>query len=202
MSPTSLLLTVLSLLPAVPAFAQAEAFVGLVPTEFSVGMGGFIDWTPRQQSAGANFGLSRAWVRDQWAEPALELGIGPWSREDRCQSEDLLYADSANCVDGYVMFGPRIRPLRESDRLWRPYVQFLLGAYWAGSGLEEPEFVSSNLAIQAGGGIDLRKPTSIHGARFSADYRRVFAGERGRHQLQLLVAYFVGWRGAQPGGAP
>ena len=39
--------------------------------------------------------------------------------------------------------------------------------------------------------------------RPSSDYRRVFAGKRGRHQMQFVVAYFVGWRGmAQVLAAP
>ena len=56
--------------------------------------------------------------------------------------------------------------------------------------------MDSNLALQAGGGVDLRRPQSIHGLRLSADYRRVFAEEEGRHQVQFVISYFVGWRGA------
>jgi hypothetical protein len=174
------------------AFAQGEAFAALVPTELSAGLGGVIEGNPRQGSAAVNLGPSRVRVRDQWAEPTLEMGVGPWSNEALCQDLDGALAHSDNCVDASVLFGPRFRPLRQSDRRWRPFVHFLLGAYWAGTGLKEPKFVSANIANQTGGGIDLRPPTSIHGVRFSADYRRVFAGERGRHQLQVLVSYFVG----------
>lgn len=192
---------VLFLLPATPAFAQGEAFAALIPTELSVGAGATIEWNPGQGSVPLNFGLSRAWVRDQWIDPALEMGLGPWSNEPPCLDENLAVADAENCIDGYILFGPRFRPLRESDRLWRPFVQFLLGAYWNGAGQRDREFLDSNLAIQAGGGVDLRKPTSIHGLRLSGDYRRVFAEEQGRHQLQFVVSYFVGWRGPAPGSS-
>ena len=99
------------------------------------------------------------------------------------------------------LFGPRSPPIPESDRLWRPFVQFLLGWYWSGTGQRgDREFLDSNIAIQAGGSINIRRSTSIHGLRLSGDYRRVFAEEQGRHQLQFVVSYFLGWRGPEPGG--
>jgi len=193
------LLAVLFLVPAAPLFAQLEGFAAILPTEVSTGLGGVIEWNPGQGSPDFNLGLSRAWVRDQGIEPALEMGLGPWSNEALCQDQDGALAHTDNCLDAYIVFGPRFRPLRKSHRLWRPFVHFLLGAYWTGTGLRESEFLSSNIALQAGGGIDLRRPTSIHGLRLSTDYRRVFAGEQGRHQVQFFVSYFVGWRGAPPG---
>ena len=60
---------VLALMPAAPAFAQAEAFVVLIPTELGVGAGSALEWDPGQASPDVNIGLSRAWVRDQWIEP-------------------------------------------------------------------------------------------------------------------------------------
>jgi hypothetical protein len=179
--------------------AAAQDPTGLIPTEFSVGLGGVVQSNPGNGSADVNLGLSKAYVRDQWIEPALEMGIGPSSNTPPCRDENLPVADAENCADGYILFGPRFRPLPESDRLWRPFVQFLLGGYWSGTGQRgDREFLDSNVAIQAGGGVDLRRPTSIHGFRLSGDYRRVFAEEQGRHQLQFIVSYFLGWRGAEP----
>jgi hypothetical protein len=192
-------LFVLLLVPVATASAQGELAAAIVPTELSAGLGGVIQSNPGNGSGGLNFGLSRAWVRDQWIEPALEMGFGPWSNAPPCRDENLPVADADHCVDGYILFGPRLRPMRESDRLWRPFVQFLLGGYWSGTGQRgDREFLDSNLAIQAGGGVDLRRPASIHGLRLSGDYRRVFAEEQGRHQLQFVVSYFVGWRGPEP----
>ena len=65
------------------------------------------------------------------------------------------------------------------------------------TGLKEPEMLPGNFALQVGGGIDIRRSQSIHGLRVSADYRRVFAGERGRHQFQFVASYFLGWRGQE-----
>jgi hypothetical protein len=196
------LCVLLLLLPVATAFAQGEAFAALIPTEFSAGLGGVIQSNPGNGSVDVNFGLSKAYVRDQWIDPALEMGIGPWSNEPPCRDENLPVADAENCVDGYILFGPRFRPIPESDRLWRPFVQVLLGWYWSGTGQRgDRVFLDSNLAIQAGGGVDLRRPTSNHGLRLSADYRRVFAEEQGRHQLQFVVSYFLGWRGPEPGSS-
>jgi hypothetical protein len=190
--------------PVATAFAQGEAAAAFLPTEFSAGLGGVIQSNPGNGSADVNVGLSKAYVRDQWVDPALEMGLGPWSNALPCRDENLPVADAENCLDAYVLFGPRFRPIPQSDRLWRPFVQFLLGGYWSGTGQRgDHEFLDSNLAIQAGGGVDLRRPTSNHGLRLSADYRRVFAEEQGRHQLQFVVSYFLGWRGPEPeAGSP
>jgi hypothetical protein len=193
----------LLLLPVATASAQGEAFAALIPTEFSAGLGGVIQSNAGNGSVDVNVDLSRAWVRDQWIDPALEMGLGPWSNEPPCRDENLPVADAENCIDGYILFGLRFRPITESDRLWRPFVQFLVGGYWIGAGQRDREFLNSNVAIQAGGGVDLRRPTSIHGLRLSGDYRRVFAEEQGRHQLQFVLSYFLGWRGPEPGaGSP
>ncbi|OFW26035.1 MAG: hypothetical protein A3H97_11430 [Acidobacteria bacterium RIFCSPLOWO2_02_FULL_65_29] len=187
------------LLRSASAQAQVEWLGVVIPTEFSVGLGGVIDQPSRQSSLAVNFGLSRPpslgskFRRDQWVEPAFEGGFGPTSDEAPCQDGGPL-ARPETCFDAYAVIGPRFRPLRESDRLWRPFIHFLVGGYWKGTGLKEPEFLPSDFTLQIGGGVDLRRPASIHGLRLSTDYRRVFA-DRGRQQLQLLVSYFVGWRG-------
>ena len=174
-----------------PALAQYP-----VPTELSVGLGGVIDVDPTQSSGNFNFGLAFVLERDQWIEPAIELGFGSTSDVGRCQDTGQL-ARPDTCADGYVLVGPRFRPLRDSDRLWRPFVHLLMGAYWKGTGLKNPESLPGNFALQTGGGIDIRRPKSIHGLRLAGDYRRVFAGEQGRQQLQFIVSYFVGWRGLE-----
>ena len=140
-----------------------------------------------------NAGLSKVYVRDQWIEPAIEVGIGPTSDVALCREEPRPTPNT--CHDGYALGGLRFRPLRESDRVLRPFVHLLLGAYWKGTGLEDPDLLPGTFAIQTGGGIDIRSPASIHGIRVSGDYRHVFDGERGRHQLQFVIAYFLGWRG-------
>ena len=85
--------------------------------------------------------------------------------------------------------------------MWQVHV--LVEGYWRGTGLKEPATLPAEGAIRIGGGVELRWPRSIHGLRPSSDYRRVFAGKRGRHQMQFVVAYFVGWRGmAQVLAAP
>lgn len=174
-----------------PALAQYP-----VPTELSVGLGGVIDTDPTQTSGIFNVGLAMVLVRDQWVEPAIELGLGPTSDVSRCQDTGRL-APPETCLDAYVLAGPRFRPLRDSDRLWRPFVHLLVGAYWKGTGLKNPDLLPGNFALQSGGGIDIRWPESIHGLRLAGDYRRVFAGEQGRHQLQFVASYFVGWRGRE-----
>jgi hypothetical protein len=192
------LIAVLLALQSVSALAQGEAAAALLPTELSVGVGGGGEWSPGRSLFALNVGLSKVWVRDQWIEPAVELGLGPTSDEAPCQDAASPLGLPETCTDYYLLTGPRFRPRRESDRRWRPFAHFLLGGYWNGSGLKEPETMDVNLALQAGGGIDLRSPRSIHGLRLAGDYRRVFAGDRGRHQTQFVVSYFVGWRGATP----
>lgn len=198
------LIAALSFLLQTPsALAQVEFLAPVIPTELSVGFGGVTDFRPAHGALAFNLGLARppslglGARRDQWVEPAFEIGFGPTSDEGPCRDEGPL-ALPETCADAYVLVGPRFRPLRASDRVWRPFVQVLVGGYWRGTGLKEPETLPGEFALQTGGGVDLRRPTSIHGLRLSGDYRRVFAGERGRHQLQLVVAYFVGWRGKRP----
>ena len=184
-------ITALSLfLPSTPALAQYP-----IPTELSAGVGAVVDRNPSQSSGNFNLGLAFVYVRNQWIEPVFEMGFGPTSDAIPCQDQGSPFARPETCVDGYFLGGVRFRPLRESDRLHRPFVHFLAGGYWKGTGLKEPDFQSGNSGVQAGGGIDIRRPNSIHGLRISGDYRHVFAGEQSRHQLQFIVSYFVGWRG-------
>ena len=192
----TLTLTVFLFGPALASAQEAGLLVlaKLVPTEFSIGLGGLIDGSPSRSSAAIQIGLSRVWVRDQWLEPAFEFGSGATSPDPLCAGDDA----PASCSDQHILFGPRFRPLRQSDRMCRPFVQFLMGAYWTGSPSEAVSPAGA-LALQAGGGIDLRPARSIHGLRISGDYRRVFAEEIGRHQFQLLAEYFVGWRGPKSG---
>ena len=179
------------ILLSTPALAQYP-----FPTELSVGLGGVIDTDPTQTSGNFNVGLAFVLERDQWVEPAIEFGLGPTSDVGRCQDTGQL-ARPDTCLDAYVLAGPRFRPLRDSDCLWRPFVHLLMGAYWKGTGLRTPDTLPGNFALQTGGGLDIRRPESIHGLRLAGDYRRVFAREQGRHQLQFVVSYFVGWRGRE-----
>ena len=191
--------TVLSplLLSAAPALAQGEEWAWAVPTELSVGLGATSDRGTKGTSANVNLGLSWIHVRDQWIEPALEMGFGPTSDEALCQDPDNP-APGDTCIDGYALMGVRSHLLRKSDRTLRPFIHFLVGGYWKGSGVKEPDLLPGTFALQTGGGIDIRKATSIHGLRVAGDYRRVFDDGRARHQLQFVVSYFLGWRGQQP----
>ena len=175
-----------------PALAQYP-----LPNEVSVGIGGVTDQSSSQPTAVADFGFAFV-ERDNLWDLALDLGFGPTSNAAPCQQIDGPLAPRTNCEDGFVLVGPRFRLVRDSDRVRRPFVHVLLGAYWQGSGLKNPEFLPGNFALQAGGGIDLRRSDSIHGLRLSGDYRRVFSGEHGKDQLRFVVAYFVGGRGRQP----
>jgi hypothetical protein len=78
----------------------------------------------------------------------------------------------------------------------------MLGAYWKGSGVEEPEYISDHFAMQFGGGVEFRWPGSIQGIRLMADWRYVFAGESDRNQMRVLAMYVVGprrYRAVRPG---
>ena len=90
--------------------------------------------------------------------------------------------------------GTRFHFLRRSARRALPFVDWLLGSYWTGSGAEDREYQSQRLAVQAGGGIDLRRAGSVHGLRLSVDYRRVFASPANRNQLRFVTSYVLGPR--------
>ena len=183
----------------IPVLCPRAALAQAIPTELSVGAGAVVD--SGQSSADFNVGLAWVYVRNQWLEPAIELGLGPTSDQAPCRDEGPL-ARPETCTDGYIVAGVRLRPLKESDRLSRPFVHVLLGGYWTGTGLKDPETLPGTFALQLGGGVDIRRPSSIHGFRLCGDYRRVFNEGHGRHQLQFTVSYFVGWRGAKPPQQP
>ena len=195
--PLALLASVL--LPVVPALAQGEegaAVLFLIPTEVSVGLGATAEPGGRQTSANFNVGAASIIFRDQWFETVYEMGFGPVSDEALCQSPDTAARDDA-CIDFFALMGVRSHLLTKSDRTLRPFIQFLVGGYWKGSGTEEPEWSPRSLALQTGGGIDIRRARSIHGLRVAGDYRHISDHGRPRHQLQLVVSYFVGSRGMQ-----
>lgn len=70
----------------------------------------------------------------------------------------------------------------------RPFLDILGGSYHSGTGEEDTDFQFTYAAIQAGGGVEGRRPASKHGIRLSVHDRHVFA-DPGRGQVRFLVSY-------------
>jgi hypothetical protein len=178
-----------------PAPVSAQYFI---PDQLSVGIGVVRDRQPQQSSATAT--LSLAYVdsgTDYWPYPLgwvlLEAELGPRSDLGSCQSSDATPADSANCDDAAVLTGLRFHFFhRKSARRVLPFVNLLVGSYWKGSAEQDDGFGPGHVALQAGGGIDLRRTGSVHGLRLAVDYRHVYAGDASRNQLRFVAAYTLG----------
>ena len=128
-----------------------------------------------------------------------EAELGPTSHAAACQAAEPV-SDSENCWDASVFIGTRFHLFRRSGRRVLPFVDGLLGTYWEGSGSEDPMYLPASLALQGGGGLDLRRKGSIHGLRMAVDYRRVFTIGANRHQVRFLTAYVLG--PGEPATAP
>jgi hypothetical protein len=178
-----------------PNPARAQYFL---PDQLSVGIGVVRDRQPQQSAATAT--LSLAYVdsgTDYWpfrlGWVLLEAELGPRSDLGSCQTRDAGPADSPNCDDAAVMTGLRFHFFhRKSARRVLPFVNLLVGSYWKGSAEENDGFDPGHVALQAGGGIDLRRTGSVHGLRLAVDYRHVFAGDASRNQLRFVAAYTLG----------
>jgi hypothetical protein len=186
---------VLAMMLFSPAPARAQYFI---PDQLSVGIGVVRDGQPQQNSATATFSL--AYVdsgSDYWPYRLgwvmLEAELGPNSDLESCQTGDAAPADSHDCDDAALLTGLRFHFFhRKSARRVLPFVNLLVGSYWKGSAEQDDGFDAGHAAVQAGGGIDLRRTGSVHGLRLAVDYRHVFAGDASRNQLRFMAAYTLG----------
>ncbi len=166
-----------------------------LPDQLSVGIGVVGDTQPKQSAS--TFTLSLAFVdsgtgywpyRLGWV--LVEAELGPRSDLGSCQARDAGPADPPNCDDAAVLTGLRFHFFhRKSAHRLLPFVNVLVGSYWKGSGQEDDDFASEHLALQAGGGIDLRRTGSAHGLRLAVDYRHVFAADASRNQFRFVASY-------------
>jgi hypothetical protein len=176
-----------------PTPVRAQMFP--LPDQLSVGLGVVGDTQPKQSASTIAFSL--AFVdsgTDYWPYRLgwvlVEAEGGPRSDLGSCQARDDRSADPPNCVDAAVLTGLRFHFFhRRSAHRVLPFVNLLVGSYWKGSGVENDEFASEHVALQAGGGIDLRRAGSAHGLRLAADYRHVFAADASRNQFRFVAAY-------------
>ena len=187
MSRAGFIAAFLLLLPP-PVFAQFYP----IPFELSLGVGAAKDVSPSQVSPTLVAQLAWDYEDESRAVFVLEMEFGPNSDVDRCQpsSDDLPWS----CVDTAILLGLRFRPRPHNVSGFSPFASVLYGAYNKGSGIDEDSVLSTHLAMQFGGGVEIRFPGSIQGIRASLDYRHVFAGERDRKQFRFLGAYVIGPR--------
>jgi len=183
------------LLPFLSTTALAQSFMPL-PNQLALGVGVVGDRQPRQRAPAAILSFAFAdSSNDYWPYRLgfiFEGELGATSAAEPCQARDAQFVDPLNCEDAALLVGTRFHFLRRSTRRVLPFVNGLLGSYWTGSGAEDREYQSQHLAVQAGGGVDLRRAGSVHGLRFSVDYRRVFASSANRNQLRFVTSYVLG----------
>jgi len=176
---------------ASPAVAQYP-----IPNQLSVGIGGVRDRHPAQTTPA--FTVSAAWADSGNAYWPYRLGLvfegelGPTSDAAPCQVREPQSAEPQNCEDAAALVGIRFHFYRRAQRQRLPFVNFLFGSYWRGSGVGEDDYESARYMLEAGGGIDLRRGHSVNGLRVSLDYRHVFGSDGARDQLRFLVAYVLG----------
>ena len=183
----SLAVLIVCLLPT-PVLGQMYP----IPTELSVGLGGVWDRQPSQTFP--TFVGALVWDYDEtwWATPVIEGELGSNTDAAPCQPPN--ESDADTCLDAAVLGGLRFRRRPADTSGVRPFASAMLGSYWKGSGVEEPEFISNHFAMQFGGGVEFRWPGSIQGIRVMADWRYVFAGHLDRNQMRVLGLYVVGPR--------
>lgn len=143
--------------------------------DISAGMGGVIDG-PGESVVVAGLGMGLL---------SIEVEYGALSAAERCRQSP---EPPENCYDSMVAVGVRHRFHSDTSRV-RPFVNLLGGTYMSGTGEEDTDFQFEYGALQVGGGVDVRRPSSRHGMRLSLSYRRVYTEPR-RDQLRFLVAYF------------
>lgn len=61
------------------------------------------------------------------------------SDAESCQAHDAQFADPPNCEDAAMLVGTRFHFHRRSARRVLPFVDWLVGSYWTGSGAEDRE---------------------------------------------------------------
>ena len=190
--------------------AFAQGFVPL-PNQLSVGVGVVGDRQPNQHRPTATLSLAWADSGERKGEGGyhpyrlgfvIEAELGSRSDVELCQASGSPSTDPPNCTDAALLFGLRFHLFRRRDRRVIPFVNFLFGPYWRGSGVEDRKFLSMHSTLQGGGGIDLRRTGSVHGLRLSVDYRGIsttgtseahearFGGRR--RQLRFMTSYVLG----------
>jgi len=183
------------LLPLLSTTALAQSYMP-IPNQLSLGVGVVRDRQPGQYGPAGTLAFAFADSgSDYWPYRfglIFEGELGARSDAEPCQAQDALFADPPNCEDAAWLVGTRFHFLRRSARRVLPFVDGLLGPYWTGSGAEDREFQSQSLALQGGGGVDLRRAGSVHGLRVSVDYRRVFASPAHRNQFRFVTSYVLG----------
>lgn len=157
---------------ACPADAQSPVWF----EDLSVGMGGVVEG-PGEPVFVAGLGMGFL---------SFEFEYGALSAAELCRRAA---EPPDNCYDAMVAVGVRHRFHSETSRV-RPFVNLLYGTYMSGTGEEDTDFQFEYGALQIGGGVDVRRPSSRHGMRLSLDYRRVYTEPR-RDQLRFLVAYVL-----------
>ena len=179
--------TILLLLPILSTTALAQ----IPPNQLSLGAGVLGDRQTGQHASAALL-FSFAYADSPYRFSFVWEGeVGAMSDAESCQARDAQLADSPYCMDADILIGTRFHFFRRPGRRVLPFVNGLLGGYWTGSGAEDREY-QSHLALQAGGGIDLRRAGSVHGLRLSIDYRRVFVFPADRNQLRFVTSYVLG----------
>jgi hypothetical protein len=186
-----------AIIPFSPTPVVAQSYFP-VPNQLSVGIGVAGDSQPKQRAA--TFALSLAFVdsgTDYWPYRLgwvlLEAEFGPGSDLQSCRTRDAGPADAPHCDDAALLTGLRFHFFqRRSAHRVLPFANLLAGSYWKGSGEKDRDFVSEHVALQAGGGIDLRRTGSAHGLRLAFDYRHVFAADASRNQFRFVTAYTLG----------
>jgi hypothetical protein len=154
--------------------SDAQTFVWF--EDLSAGIGGVVEGHDESVVvAGLGMGLL-----------SIEVEYGALSAAERCRRAA---EPPDNCYDTMVAVGLQHR-FHSDTSLVRPFVNVLGGTYWSGTGEEDTDFQFEYGALQVGGGLDVRRPSSRHGMRLSLSYRRVYTEPR-RDQLRFLVAYLV-----------
>jgi hypothetical protein len=168
-----------------------------LPNQLSVGIGLVGERHPNQSGATAMLSLASAdSSTDFWPYRLgfvwVEAELGPRSDVGSCQTRDTGSTDS-DCDDAALLTGLRFHFFhRKSERRVLPFINLLAGSYWKGSPEPDRDYASAHFALQAGGGVDVRRTGSAHGLRLAVDYRRVFAADAPRNQFRFVVAYTLG----------
>ena len=177
-----------------PTAAFAQSFMPL-PNQLSLGIGAVGDGQSGPHAAG-NVSFAFADSGNQYWPSRFGLlfegELGAMSDAEPCQTADVQFSNPPNCEDAAFLVGTRFHFVRRAAHRVLPFVNGLVGSYWSGSGTEDRDFEPQHFAVEAGGGVDLRRAGSVHGLRLSVDYRRVFVESADRNQFRFLTSYVIG----------
>lgn len=165
------------------AFAQYPRYP--IPFEASVGLG-VLEPTAGALVGGLSWDYDEGW----WAVPVIEGEFNTLTESRRCQLDD----PPDSCLDAAILAGFRLRPVPHRWSGVRPFAQVMMGQYWKGSGLDDVAYAWQDLAVDVGGGIEIRRAGSFQGVRVTIDYRRVFVAGRSSKQMRFAGMYVIGPR--------